>query len=60
MLPFSQERLVFPFSKYIEIKIYGMIVLPVVLYECETWLLTLERTQAKDMRGRSLGLSGAD
>ena len=28
-------------SKNIKIKIYRTIILPVVLYECETWLLTL-------------------
>jgi len=28
-------------SKNIKIKIYGTIVLPVVLYECRTWSLTL-------------------
>jgi hypothetical protein len=28
-------------SKTLKIKIYGNIVLPVVLYRCETWSLTL-------------------
>jgi len=28
-------------SKYIKIKIYTTIILPVVLYGCETWSLTL-------------------
>jgi hypothetical protein len=28
-------------SKNVKIKIYRIIILPVVLYECETWLLTL-------------------
>ena len=28
-------------SKYTKIKIYKTIILPVVLYGCETWLLTL-------------------
>ena len=28
-------------SKNLEIKIYRTIILPVVLYGCETWLLTL-------------------
>jgi hypothetical protein len=28
-------------SKYTEIKICGTIILPVVSYGCETWLLTL-------------------
>ena len=28
-------------SKNLKIKIYGIIILPVVLYGCETWSLTL-------------------
>jgi hypothetical protein len=28
-------------SKNLKVKIYGTIVLPVVLYACETWSLTL-------------------
>jgi hypothetical protein len=28
-------------SKHLKIKIYGTIILPVVLYGCETWSLTL-------------------
>jgi len=34
-------------SKKLKIKIYGTIILPVVLYRCETWSLTLreERRQ---------------
>jgi len=28
-------------SRNLKIKIYRTIILPVVLYECETWLLTL-------------------
>ena len=28
-------------SEYIKIKIYRTIILPVVLYECKTWSLTL-------------------
>ena len=28
-------------SKYLKIKIYRTIILPVVLYGCETWSLTL-------------------
>ena len=30
-------------SKNIKIKIYGTIILPVVLYGCETWSLTLRK-----------------
>jgi hypothetical protein len=29
-------------SKNVKIKIYRIIILPVVLYGCETWLLTLQ------------------
>ena len=28
-------------SKYVNVKIYRTIILPVVFYECETWLLTM-------------------
>jgi len=28
-------------SKNFKIKVYATIILPIVLYECETWLLTL-------------------
>ena len=42
MLSFGAESFVFHLlSKSIKIKIYITIMLPVVLYECETWLLTL-------------------
>jgi hypothetical protein len=30
-------------SKYLKIRIYKMIVFPVVLYGCETWSLTLRQ-----------------
>jgi hypothetical protein len=30
-----------PLSKEVKIKIYKTIIFPVVLYECETWSLTL-------------------
>jgi len=36
-------------SKNLKIKIYRTIILPVVLYECETWSLTL-----REERGLSL------
>ena len=29
----------FPIQKYKDFKIYGTIILPAVLYECETWSL---------------------
>ena len=42
MLPFGPESFVFQFvSKNIEIEICRTIMLPVVLYGCETWPLTL-------------------
>ena len=42
MLSFSAESFVFQFAiKIIKFKIYRTIILPVVLYGCETWLLTL-------------------
>ena len=42
MLSFGAESFVFQFaSKNLKIRIYINIKLPVVLYGCETWLLTL-------------------
>jgi hypothetical protein len=42
LLPFGPESFVFQFvSKNITIEIYRTIILPVVLYGCETWSLTL-------------------
>ena len=42
MLSFCAECFVFQFaSKNIKIKTYRNIILPVVLYACETWSLTL-------------------
>jgi hypothetical protein len=42
LLPFGSEPSVFPSaSKTLKIRIYKTIVLPVVLYGCETWSLTL-------------------
>ena len=43
MLSFSEESFVFQVAiqKYLKIKTYGTIILPVVLYRCETWSLTL-------------------
>ena len=40
MLPFSAESFVFQFAN-LKTKIYRNIILPIVLCECETWLLTL-------------------
>jgi hypothetical protein len=42
LLPLSPEPFVFLLlSKNINITIYKIIILPVVLYGCETWYLTL-------------------
>jgi hypothetical protein len=42
LLPLSPEYFVFQFvSKNIKIEIYRTIMLPVVLYGCETWSLML-------------------
>ena len=42
-------------SKYIEIKVYRIIILPVVLYGCETWALTLwEECRLKVFENRVL------
>jgi hypothetical protein len=43
LLPFSAEPPVFSsaIKKNLEIRIYTTIILPAVLYGCETWLLTL-------------------
>jgi hypothetical protein len=39
LLPFSSEPFVFSYA--VKIRIYKTIILPVVLYGCETWSLTL-------------------
>jgi hypothetical protein len=42
LLLFSPKSFVFPFQiKDLTIKIYKTVILPVVLYGCETWSLTL-------------------
>ena len=42
MLLFNPNNLIFStFSKNMKIKIYKTIILPVVLYGCEAWYLTL-------------------
>jgi hypothetical protein len=46
LLPFSAEPLSSRLlSKNIKIRIYKTIILPVVLYRCETWSLTLREEQ---------------
>jgi hypothetical protein len=34
-----------PLSRNVKVKIYKTIILPVVLYDCETWSLTLREEQ---------------
>jgi len=41
MFKFLPEVLLYMLSKNLKIKIYRTIILPVVLYGCETWSLTL-------------------
>ena len=57
MLPFVAES---PssilLSKNIKIKIYRTIILPIALYGCETWLLTLsEERKLRVFENRMLG-----
>ena len=46
-------------SKNIYIKIYGTIILPVALYGCETWSLTLREERKLRVWGEYLSLRGA-
>jgi len=45
-------------SKNLKIKIYRTIILPVVLYGCETWSLTLREERNWGCWGEYLGLRG--
>jgi hypothetical protein len=46
LLPFSPEPFIFVLlSKNIKIRIYKTVILPVVLYGCETWSLILREEQ---------------
>jgi hypothetical protein len=45
LLPFSPEPFVLSSAKNIKVRIYKTIILPVVLYGCETWALTLREEQ---------------
>jgi len=47
LLSFSAESFVFQFAAQIFIKIYRTIILPVVLYGCETWLLWREECRLR-------------
>ena len=54
---YSVQTLFFPrlFSKNLKIKIYKTIILPVVLYGCETWSLTLrEESRLRIFDNRNL------
>ena len=48
MLSFGVESFVFQFAikKNVKIKIYRTIILPVILYGCETWSLTLREERS--------------
>ena len=55
MLLFSPNTFVFLTSKNLKIKIYKRIILPVVLYGCETWSPTLmEGCRLRVFENRSL------
>jgi hypothetical protein len=41
LLPFGPEPSVFAVAVETQIRIYKIIILPLVLYGCETWSLTL-------------------
>jgi hypothetical protein len=54
LIPLSSEP--FLLFKNLKIKIYKIIILPVVLYGCETWSLTLrEEQRLKVFENRVLG-----
>jgi hypothetical protein len=57
MLPFGPERLSSRLlSKNVKFEIYKIIILPVVLYGCETWSLTLrEEHKLRVFEDRVLG-----
>jgi hypothetical protein len=43
LLPFGSESSVLPpFDRNVKVKAYKTVILPVVLYGCETWSLTLK------------------
>jgi len=56
LLSFGVESFVFQFAiKNLKIKIYTTIILPVFLYECETWSLTLgEESRSRLFENRVL------
>jgi hypothetical protein len=56
MLPFGAEPSVFsPAAKNIKVKVYKTIILPVVLYGCGTWSLTVrEKSKLRVFQNRVL------
>jgi hypothetical protein len=49
MLPFGPERFVLSLAvRNVKVRIYKTIVLPLVLYGCETWSVTLREEQGAD------------
>jgi hypothetical protein len=60
LLPFGPEPSVFSVAvKNLKIRIYKTIVLPVVLYGCETWFLTLrEEHRLRVFENRVLRIFG--
>jgi len=56
LLSFGEESLVFQFAiQNLKIKIHRTTVLPVVLYGCETWLLTLREERRLRVLRRMFG-----
>jgi hypothetical protein len=63
LLLFSPKSFVFPsrIKKNLKIKIYKTVILPIVLYGCETWSLTLrEEHRLRVFENRVLGIFGPE
>jgi hypothetical protein len=60
MLPFGAEPFVLsPAVKNVKVRIYKPIILPVVLYGCETWSLTVrEKHKLRVFENRELRIFG--
>jgi hypothetical protein len=58
LLLFGAEAFVFQFAiQKLKIKIYGTIIVPAVLYGCETWSLILrEKYRLRVLENRVLGI----
>jgi len=55
LLSFDEDLLSSSLSKNLKIKIYRTVILPVVLYGCETWSLTLrEKSRLRVFKNRVL------